>query len=88
MEQISCGYLVAVNLLGLAVMGADKRKAQHHRFRIPERSLFLIALLGGSMGIWAGMYVFCHKTRHLKFVVGMPVIFAAQAVLGYLLFCR
>lgn len=88
MEQVRCVYLIAVNLLGLAAMGADKRKARHHQWRIPERVLFLIALLGGSLGAWAGMYLFCHKTRHLKFVIGMPLILAAQAVSGYLLFCR
>ena len=57
------GYLIAVNLLGIALMGIDKQKARKRKWRIPERTLFLCALLGGSAGAWAGMYLFRHKTR-------------------------
>jgi uncharacterized membrane protein YsdA (DUF1294 family) len=59
-------------------MGIDKKKAIHHAWRIPEKTLFLASILGGSIGTWAGMYVFRHKTKHWYFVVGMPAILAVQ----------
>ena len=74
-------YLVCINLAAFALMGLDKRRARYRQWRIPEKLLFLSALLGGSAGVWAGMYVFRHKTRHWYFVVGMPVILLAQLLL-------
>lgn len=71
-------YLPVINLVGFFAMGIDKRKARRHKWRIPEKTFFIIALLLGSAGTWIGMYVFHHKTRHWYFVVGMPVILAAQ----------
>ena len=55
-------------------MGIDKRKAVKHTFRIPELTLFIVALIGGSLGSLIGMYTFRHKTRHWYFVYGMPAI--------------
>lgn len=72
-------WLLFINLTGIGVMGLDKHKAILHRRRIPERTLFLIALLGGSLGTWIGMYLFRHKTRHLRFVLGIPLILLIQA---------
>ena len=57
-------YLIFLNLVGFLIMGEDKRRAKMHRWRISERMLFLVSILGGSIGTWAGMYVFRHKTRH------------------------
>ena len=74
-------YLVCINLAAFALMGVDKRRARRRQWRVPEKLLFLTALLGGSAGAWAGMYVFRHKTRHWYFVVGMPVILLAQLLL-------
>lgn len=74
-------YLMGMNLLGLAVMWSDKRRAQRGKWRIPEKMLFLVSLLGGSIGTWAGMYLFRHKTRHWYFVVGMPLILVLQLIL-------
>lgn len=62
-------------------MGIDKRRAIRHEWRIPEATLFLIALLGGSMGSIAGMQLFRHKTRHWYFVWGMPIIFFIELAL-------
>ncbi len=62
-------------------MGIDKRKAVKHAFRIPEATLFTIALIGGSIGSIAGMYFFRHKTRHWYFVYGMPAILLLQIAL-------
>ena len=75
-------YLIVMNLIGLAVMAMDKSKARHHAWRIPEKTLFLVSILGGSVGTWAGMYLFHHKTKHWYFVVGMPLILAAQLTAG------
>ena len=75
-------YLIAANLAAFALMGADKRWAQRCRWRIPERTLFLSALVGGSLGAILGMYFFHHKTKHLHFVVGLPLILLAQLILG------
>ena len=74
-------YVVIMNILGVAVMGIDKYKAQHKLWRIPEKTLFLVSILGGSIGTWAGMYLFRHKTKHWYFVVGMPLILVCQAAL-------
>lgn len=71
-------YLVCMNLVGLCMMGVDKARAKKRAWRIPERRLFLCSLLGGSLGTWAGMYLFRHKTRHWYFVIGMPLIFFLQ----------
>lgn len=75
-------YLVVMNVLGVAVMWSDKRRARLHRWRIPEKLLFGVSLLGGSAGTWAGMYLFRHKTKHWYFVVGMPLILVCQAALA------
>lgn len=71
-------YLIFTNLFAFALMGVDKAKARNGAWRIPEKVLFLSALLGGSVGAWLGMYAFRHKTKHWYFVVGMPLILAIQ----------
>ena len=71
-------YLVIMNLVGFILMGADKRKARLGKWRIPEKTFFIFSLLGGSLGTWAGMYAFRHKTRHWYFVVFMPLICFTQ----------
>lgn len=81
-------YLILINLIALALMGADKRRARRHRWRIPERTLFAAALLGGSAGAVAGMCLFHHKTRHWYFRYGLPAILLAQAALGVWLSLR
>ena len=63
----------------------DKQKAKKNRWRIPEKTLFGIALIGGSVGCIAGMYTVRHKTKHKYFVIGMPVILLAQAFLFWFL---
>ena len=74
-------YLILMNLIGFGLMGVDKQRARRRDWRIPEKVLLGAALLGGSVGAWAGMYLFHHKTRHWYFVVGMPLILAVQAAL-------
>lgn len=77
-------YAAAMNLAAFCLMGADKHRARRHAWRIPEATLFLSALLGGSIGAIAGMYGFHHKTKHWYFVIGMPAILAAQIALIWL----
>lgn len=74
-------YVCILNLAGFLSMGVDKNRARKGAWRISERFLFLIAILGGSLGSILGMQVFRHKTKHRKFVIGMPVILIIQAVL-------
>ena len=80
-------YLLLINLVALVVYGVDKRRAKKGKWRISEKALFLVALIGGSVGAIAGMYLFRHKTKHWYFRIGLPVILVAQLVLtGWLLF--
>ena len=74
-------YLLIMNIAGIIIMAIDKSKARHHAWRIPEKSLFGVSLLGGSLGTWAGMYIFRHKTKHWYFVIGMPAIFVLHVLL-------
>lgn len=76
-------YLAVMNLTGFAMMGIDKRKAVKRLWRIPESTLFVIAIIGGSIGSIIGMRVFHHKTRHWYFVLGMPLILILQILLVY-----
>lgn len=81
-------YLLIVNIIGFAGMGIDKYKAKTHAWRIPEKTLFLFSIIGGSLGSWAGMYTFRHKTKHWYFVIGMPLIFIIHVVLGIYVFMK
>lgn len=74
-------YLVIMNLYGFLIMGVDKKRAVKHAWRVPEKVLFLTSVLGGSIGTWAGMYAFRHKTKHWYFVLGMPLILFLQIVI-------
>lgn len=73
-------YLLIINAAGFVLMLADKIKAKKHLWRIPEATLFLVAILGGSIGSLLGMYAFRHKTKHLSFTLGMPLILAVQVI--------
>ena len=76
-------YFTSVNLIGLFLMGLDKYRAKKHLWRIPESTLFIIAIIGGSIGSIIGMHLFRHKTRHWYFVYGLPAILVLQAVLFF-----
>ena len=78
-------YLAAVNLALLAAMGADKRAAVRKRRRVPEATLFALAVLGGSAGGLLGMLLFRHKTRKPAFAAGFPLILLCQLALAWLL---
>ena len=74
-------YLLLINLAGFAMMGIDKNRAKRGAWRIPEKTLFACALMGGSLGTTLGMSTFHHKTRHWYFKYGMPLILVVQVVL-------
>ena len=73
-------YILIINASGFFSMLADKHKARKNAWRIPERTLLLIALAGGSIGSLLGMHLFRHKTQHPKFALGLPLILAVQVV--------
>lgn len=83
MDKILLIYLLIINAVSFALMIADKRKARKGRWRIPEATLLGVAALGGSIGSLAGMYTVRHKTRHLKFTLGIPVILTLQLALAF-----
>lgn len=78
-------YLLVINILGFLAMFIDKQKAKKGKWRIPENTLFMFTILGGGIGTILGMYTFRHKTRKLKFTVGMPAILILE-ILIYLYF--
>ena len=75
-------YLLLINALGFSLMLLDKFFAKKRLYRIPEATLMGVAVIGGSVGCLCGMYTVRHKTRHVKFTVGIPVIMAVQLALA------
>jgi uncharacterized membrane protein YsdA (DUF1294 family) len=87
MTKLILIYLLIVNAVGFLLMLVDKQKARKGLWRIPESTLLLTAAIGGSIGSLAGMYTFRHKTRHLKFTMGIPAILILQ-IAGIFLLLR
>ena len=81
-------WLAAINLVTFAVYGIDKAKAKRGAWRVPEKTLFLLPLLGGSLGALLGMRVFHHKTKHWYFMWGIPLILLAQIALAVWLYVK
>ena len=81
-------WLAFINLLTFIVYGADKRRARKGKWRVPEKTLFLLPLLGGSIGALLGMRVFHHKTKHWYFVWGIPAILLAQIALAVWIYTK
>lgn len=90
MTKLILLYLLIINALGFLLMLVDKYKAKKNLWRIPEKTLFAAALLGGSIGSLLGMYAVRHKTQHKTFTLGMPLILALQVVaaIWVLVFCQ
>jgi len=76
-------YMAVINVITFAVFGIDKLKAVKNRWRVPEKILFFLALLGGSLGAIIGMYSFRHKTKKITFRIGIPVILIVQIIFIY-----
>ena len=85
-------YFLVMNIIGYAIMGVDKAKAKKHAWRIPEATLFSVAILGGSIGCILGMFHFRHKTKHWYFAVFFPLMLVVQVILlavgAYFLFMK
>lgn len=80
-QKILFGYILVMSIVAFCVYGVDKFAAQRQKNRVPEKVLFLLSALGGSIGMYLGMFTFRHKTKHWYFVVGIPAIILVQAAL-------
>ncbi|MGG3469692.1 DUF1294 domain-containing protein [Neobacillus pocheonensis] len=80
MAILIAAYLI-INIAGLVIMWEDKRRAKKHEYRIRERTLWLVALFGGAVGTTAGMQFYRHKTKHLSFKLGFPILAILEIVL-------
>ena len=87
-QIILLAYLGIMTVIGFIAMFADKQKAKQKKWRTPEATLFIVALLGGALGTTLGMYICRHKTKHWYFAVFMPLIMIAQIVGVILLFAK
>ena len=89
MMKVFLIYLLIINVITFFTYGIDKWKAKRSKWRIPESTLLMMAVMGGSIGAWLGMKVWHHKTMHKKFKYGVPVIIFAQlGIVGYIIFRR
>jgi uncharacterized membrane protein YsdA (DUF1294 family) len=80
------GFLIFINLIGFIQMGVDKRKALKNKWRLPEKQLWLIALLFGSPGTYVGMQLFRHKTKHRLFKFGLPLLSMIEIIIIVVIF--
>lgn len=81
MWKLAVIYLGIINVLAFVVYGIDKYRARKNLSRVSEFNLLVLAIVGGSVGAWAAMYIFRHKTKHLKFALGLPIVFVVQVAL-------
>lgn len=79
-------YLSGANIIALIMMGIDKQKAKKQQWRIPERTFWSLAIIGGAFGVLIGMRTFRHKTKHRSFVVGIPLLLLLHIVLLFIYF--
>ena len=78
-------YLILINIISFIQFGLDKYKARKGMWRIPESTLLLAAAVGGALGAWIGMFVFHHKTKHLKFILCVPLFLLLHILLLFVL---
>ena len=78
MDSYSLYYLLAINIVTFLLYGIDKYKAKKGRWRISEATLIALAVIGGSIGAWGGMHIWHHKTKHKRFMIGIPLIIVLQ----------
>ncbi|WP_083553667.1 DUF1294 domain-containing protein [Planococcus versutus] len=84
MFSIILGYIAILSAMAMAMMKIDKRQAQHHGQRIPEKNLWIIAIVGGGIGAYLGMMLFRHKTKHTNFRIGFLVLAMLDvAIIGW-----
>ena len=81
MLEVLTAYFIIINIIALIMYGADKRKAIKNEWRISEKALIGVAVIGGSIGALLGMKMFRHKTKHLKFTIGVPLVLIIQVII-------
>ena len=81
--RLASYFFLLINLAGFITVGIDKFKSKRRLWRIPERLLFWFAIIGGSIGVYAGLLTFRHKTRHWYFMYGIPLIILIQLGVVY-----
>jgi uncharacterized membrane protein YsdA (DUF1294 family) len=81
-------YCILINIIGIYIMYSDKEKAKHGQYRIPEATLWRIAIIGGAIGTTIGMHWFRHKTKHMAFKFGFPVLAIIDIGLLFLILSR
>lgn len=79
-------YLIIINIIAFLAMYIDKKRAKMGRWRIKEHTLFILALIGGSVGAIIGMYTFRHKTKKARFFIGFPIILIVEVLLGFMIY--
>lgn len=79
-------YLIIINIIAFLAMYIDKKRAKMGKWRIKEHTLFILALIGGSVGAIVGMYTFRHKTKKARFFIGFPVILIVEVLLGFMIY--
>jgi uncharacterized membrane protein YsdA (DUF1294 family) len=84
--NLTLGFVLVINVVGFLLMGIDKYKAKKRIWRIPEKVLFLPAILGGAIGVYAGMLFFRHKTKHWYFMIGVPAILLVEVICAFLIY--
>lgn len=88
MQELLVVYLMIINLSTFSVYGVDKQRARKREWRVPERTLLLLALAGGGFGAYMGMRIFRHKTKHMQFQILVPLsVFFWTVLLCYYAFC-
>lgn len=80
---ILIGYFLVINIISFFTMKHDKKQAVYHDFRVSEKTIFILSLLLGGVGTYIGMYVFRHKTKHIKFTVGIPITIILNIITIY-----
>lgn len=80
MYNYGYAYLVLINIIAFVISAVDKFAAKSHKRRVPEKTLFLLAIIGGSIGLYASMLFLRHKTKHRCFMLGVPVIITIQVI--------
>ena len=83
---ILIGYIIIINIISFFIMLYDKKQAIYNNFRISEKTIFIVSLLLGGIGTYVGMYVFRHKTKHLKFTIGIPIVIILNIISIFYIF--
>jgi uncharacterized membrane protein YsdA (DUF1294 family) len=77
---VLAAYLI-MNIVGIFIMGEDKKRAKKHEYRISERTLWFVSIIGGAVGTTIGMQLFRHKTKHLSFKIGFPLLAVGEIII-------